>query len=266
VSEPGAVATGSYTQLDFAIRSLPLPVLTHATSCCELSLNELVMKKTEVLQTIRDVGVIPVVRASSAEEAIHVVEAIKAGGLPILEITMTVPGAVKVIEQLVKRFGEEAIVGAGSVLDSDSARACIRAGAQFIVSPALNLETIACCHDLDLAVIPGALTPTEIVLAWNAGADLVKVFPAGAMGGASYIKSLKAPLPQIELVPTGGVTLANVASFIEAGAGAVGVGTDLVDNRAIRSGHPEKITQAARAFIEAVRQARIVEAGKSAAN
>src|SRR6266496_4407313 len=151
------------------------------------------MNKTEVIQTIKDIGVIPVVRASSEKEAILAVEAIKAAGLPILEITMTVPGA---------------------------------------------------------------LTPTEIVLAWNAGADLVKVFPAGAMGGASYIKSLKAPFPQIELVPTGGVTLANVAGFIEAGAVAVGVGTDLVDTRAIRSGHPEKITQAARAFIEAVRRAR----------
>src|SRR5216684_1238790 len=136
------------------------------------------------------------------------------------------------------------------------ARARIHAGAQFIVSPALNLETIACCRELEIAVMPGALTPTEIILAWNAGADLVKVFPAGAMGGASYIKSLKAPFPQIELVPTGGVTLANAAGFIEAGAAALGVGTDLVDISAIRSGQPEKITQAARAFIEAVRTAR----------
>jgi 2-dehydro-3-deoxyphosphogluconate aldolase / (4S)-4-hydroxy-2-oxoglutarate aldolase len=215
------------------------------------------MNRTEVIQRIKDIGVIPVVRASSEDEAILVVEAIKAGGLPMLEITMTVPGAVRVIEELVKRFGDDAIVGAGTVLDPESARACIRAGAQFIVSPALNLETIACCRELDIAVMPGALTPTEIVLAWNAGADLVKVFPAGAMGGASYIKSLKAPLPQIELVPTGGVTLANAAGFIEAGAAAIGVGADLVDISAIRSGQPEKITQAARAFIEAVRKARM---------
>src|SRR5438094_8282155 len=163
------------------------------------------MKKSEVLKRIRDIGVIPVVRASSAEEAIQVVEAIRAGGLPILEITMTVPGAVHVIEELVSRFGD-AIVGAGTVLDPETARACILAGAQFIVSPALNLETSGCCRELDTAVMPGALTPTEIVQAWSAGADLVKVFPAGGMGGASYIKSLKAPLPQIELVPTGGVT------------------------------------------------------------
>ncbi len=214
------------------------------------------MNKTEVIQTIKEIGVIPVVRASSEEEAISVVEAIKAGGLPVLEITMTVPGAVHVIEELVRRFAD-AIVGAGTVLDPETARACILAGAQFIVSPALNLETIACCRELDIAVMPGALSPSEIVQAWSAGADLVKVFPAGAMGGASYIKSLKAPLPQIELVPTGGVTLANAHGFIEAGAAAVGVGTDLVDTGAIRSGQPEKITQAARAFIGVVRKARM---------
>ena len=216
-----------------------------------------IMNKSDILQSIRDIGVIPVVRASSPAEAIQVVEAIRAGGLPVLEITMTVPGAVQVIEELVKRF-DDAIVGAGTVLDAETARACIDAGAKFIVSPALNLDTIACCCELDVAVMPGALTPTEIVLAWKAGADMVKVFPAGAMGGASYIKALKAPLPQIELVPTGGVTLANAASFIEAGSAAVGVGADLVDTKAIRAGQPEKVTQAARAFIEAVRNARMM--------
>ena len=214
------------------------------------------MNKSQVLKRIRDIGVIPVVRASSPEEANQVVKAIKAGGLPVLEITMTVPGAVEVIEELVKRF-DDAIVGAGTVLDAETARACIDAGAQFIVSPALNLETIVCCRELEVAVMPGALTPTEIVSAWQAGADFVKVFPAGAMGGASYIKSLRAPLPQIELVPTGGVTLANAASFIEAGAAAVGVGADLVNTKAISAGQPEKITQAARAFIEAVHNARM---------
>ena len=224
------------------------------------------MNKSEVLQRIRDIGVIPVVRASSADEATQVVEAIKAGGLPILEITMTVPGAVKVIEQLVERFGEEAIVGVGTVLDTETARACIGAGAQFIVSPALSLGTIMFCRERNVTVMPGALTPTEVIAAWSAGADLVKVFPAGAMGGASYIKSLKAPLPQIELVPTGGVTLANAAAFIESGATAIGVGTDLVDIRAIRSGQPEKITQTARAYMEEVRKARSDEAGKSAAS
>ena len=214
------------------------------------------MTKTEVIQRIREIGVIPVVRASSAEEAVRVVDAIRAGGVSILEITMTVPGAVQVIEELVKRFGDDTVVGAGTVLDPEVAEACISAGAQFIVSPALNLETIACCRQQDIVMMPGALTPTEIVTAWNAGADFVKVFPCGAMGGASYIKSLKAPLPQIELVPTGGVNLNTAAGFIQAGAAAIGVGADLVDVKAIRSGQAEKVTEAARAFVGAVRQAR----------
>ena len=215
------------------------------------------MIKADIIQRIRDIGLIPVVRASSAEEAIQVVDAIKAGGVTLLEITMTVPGAVQVIEQLAKRFGEEAMVGAGTVLDPETARACIDAGARFVVSPALNLETIALCRQQDVPVMPGALTPTEIVTAWNAGADFVKVFPCGALGGASYIKSLKAPLPQIELVPTGGVTLATAAIFIQAGASAIGVGADLVDVKAIRAGHPEKVIAAARAYVEAVRSARV---------
>lgn len=214
------------------------------------------MAKTEILQRIRDIGIIPVVRASSADEAIQVVEAIRAGGVSLLEITMTVPGAVQVIETLTKKFGDEAIVGAGTVLDAQIANACIAAGATFIVSPALNIETIAFCREHDVVVMPGALTPTEVVTAWNAGADFVKVFPCGAMGGASYIKSLKAPLPQIELVPTGGVTLNTAASFIQAGAAAIGVGADLVDVKAIRAGHPERVTEAARAYVETVRDAR----------
>src|SRR3954469_10295571 len=215
------------------------------------------MKKSEIIQRIRDVGVIPVVRASSADEAIQVVEAIKAGGVSVLEITMTVPGAVQVIEQLERRFGEEAVVGAGTVLDTEAANACISVGAQFIVSPALNLETIKFCRDQDIPVMPGALTPTEVVTAWNAGADFVKAFPCGAVGGASYIKSLKAPLPQIELVPTGGVILQTAAGFIEPGAAAIGVDADLVNVKAIQAGEPGKITEAARAYVEAVRSARM---------
>jgi 2-dehydro-3-deoxyphosphogluconate aldolase/(4S)-4-hydroxy-2-oxoglutarate aldolase len=214
------------------------------------------MNKSEIIQRIRDIGIIPVVRASSADEAIQVVEAIRAGGVSLLEITMTVPGAVQVIEQLTRRFGDEAMVGAGTVLDPETARACIDAGAKFIVSPSLNLDTIAYCGEQNIPVMPGALTPTEIVTAWNAGADFVKVFPCGAMGGASYIKSLKAPLPQIELVPTGGVTLTTAASFIQAGAAAIGVGADLVDVKAIRAGHASKVTEAALAYVEAVRSAR----------
>src|SRR5258706_14793127 len=215
------------------------------------------MKKSEVLNRIRDTGLIPVVRAESADLAMRVVEAIHAGGVDVLEVTMTVPGAIDVIAKLASTFGNECIVGAGTVLDPETARKCIDAGAQFIVSPALILETIAGCRELDVAIMPGALTPTEVVTAWKAGADMVKVFPCGAMGGASYIKSLKAPLPQIELVPTGGVTLATAATLIQAGAAAIGVGADLVDVKAIRAGHPERVTAAARAYVEAVRSARV---------
>ena len=214
------------------------------------------MEKSQVLERIKSIGIIPVVRASSGDEALAAVEAIKAGGLSVLEITMTVPGAVGIIEQIAKRYGDEVLVGAGTVLNAETAKDCLAAGAQFVVSPALNLETIAFCREAGCAIMPGALTPTEVVTAWLAGADMVKVFPCGAMGGASYIKSLKAPLPQIELVPTGGVSLTTAASFIQAGSAAIGVGADLVDIKAIRAGQSEKITETTRAYIEAVRSAR----------
>ena len=219
------------------------------------------MNRTAVVAKIRSIGVIPVVRASTAVEALQLAEAILAGGLPILEITLTVPGAVQVIERLARTQGDDALVGAGSVLDADSARACIAAGARFIASPALDPALVARCRKQEVAVMPGALTPTEVVQAWSAGADLVKVFPAGAMGGASYIRSLKAPLPHIELVPTGGVTLATVAGFIDAGAAAVGVGADLADVEAIRRGRSAKVTETARAYVEVVRASR--NAGQS---
>ena len=214
------------------------------------------MEKSQVLERIKSIGIIPVVRASSGDEALAAVAAIKAGGLSVLEITMTVPGAVGIIEQIAKRYGDEVLVGAGTVLNAETAKDCLAAGAQFVVSPALNLETIAFCRNAGCAIMPGALTPTEVVTAWLAGADMVKVFPCGAMGGASYIKSLKAPLPQIELVPTGGVSLTTAASFIQAGSAAIGVGADLVDIKAIRAGQSERITETTRAYIEAVRNAR----------
>jgi 2-dehydro-3-deoxyphosphogluconate aldolase/(4S)-4-hydroxy-2-oxoglutarate aldolase len=212
--------------------------------------------KEKVIQTIRDVGIIPVVRAQSAEEAMKAIDAIREGGISVLEITMTVPGAIGVIEEVSKRYGTDALVGAGTVLDAETARRCILAGARFIVSPAFNLETIAVCRRGGVAVMPGALTPTEVVQAWSAGADFVKVFPAGAVGGACYIKSWKAPLPQIELVPTGGVSLKTAADFIKAGASALGVGADLVDLKAIREGQTQLITERAREFVRIVRDAR----------
>jgi 2-dehydro-3-deoxyphosphogluconate aldolase / (4S)-4-hydroxy-2-oxoglutarate aldolase len=214
------------------------------------------MDKAAVLQTIREIGIIPVVRAQSSEEAMKAIDAIREGGISILEITMTVPGAVGVIEEVSQRYGSDALVGAGTVLDGETARACIRAGARFVVSPSLDLETIAVCRGEGVAVMPGALTPTEVVQAWSAGADFVKVFPAGAVGGASYIKSLKAPLPQIELVPTGGVSLKTAADFIKAGASALGVGADLVDLKAIREGQSQVITERAREFVRIVQDAR----------
>jgi 2-dehydro-3-deoxyphosphogluconate aldolase / (4S)-4-hydroxy-2-oxoglutarate aldolase len=214
------------------------------------------MNKSEVLKQIKEVGIIPVVRATTADEAMRAIDAIREGGIAVLEITMTVPGAVDVIEQVTARFGNDALVGAGTVLDAETAKACIAAGAQFIVSPALNMETIAYCRAQDVAVMPGALTPTEVVQAWNAGADLVKVFPAGAVGGASYLKALKAPLPQIELVPTGGVSLKTAADFIRAGAAALGVGADLVDIKAIREGQAGMITDRAKQFVQIVHEAR----------
>jgi 2-dehydro-3-deoxyphosphogluconate aldolase/(4S)-4-hydroxy-2-oxoglutarate aldolase len=214
------------------------------------------MKKSEVIQKIIEIGVVPVVRASSADEAMQAIDAIKEGGVPILEITMTVPGAVKVIEKVADKFGDEVVLGAGTVLDPETARTCILAGATFVVSPALNLKTIELCQRYSVPVCPGALTPTEVVTAWQAGADFVKVFPCSAMGGASYIKGLKAPLPQIELIPTGGVNLNTAADFIKAGSSALGIGADLVDVKAIRVGEAQIVTERARQFSQIVKDAR----------
>ena len=216
------------------------------------------MTKAEIIKQIRDTGVIPVVRATTADEAMRVMDAIREGGISVFEITMTVPGAVALIEQVAGRYGKEALVGAGTVLDAETARACISSGAQFVVSPSLNTGTIEYCRSQDVAVMPGALTPSEVVQAWNAGADFVKVFPAGAVGGASYIKALKAPLPHIEIVPTGGVSLTTAGDFIRAGAAALGVGTDLVDLKALREGNAKLITDRAKQFLEIVREARNV--------
>jgi len=214
------------------------------------------MTKDDVLKRLEEIGVIPVVRAASAEEAVAVAEAIGEGGIPVLEITLTVPGAVKVIAELSKRFGDQVLVGAGTVLDPEAARECIDAGARFVVSPALNLQTIELCKREGIVILPGALTPTEVVTAWNAGADAVKVFPCSALGGAKYLRALKAPLPQIRLVPTGGVSLATAKDFIAAGAWALGVGADLVNNEAIRSGDRGSVISAARDYVAAVRDAR----------
>ena len=210
------------------------------------------MHKSEVMAKIREVGLVPVLRADSEEEALEIAYALEAGGVTVLEVTMTVPGAVDAIRRLANEAGDRILVGAGTVLDPETARACMLAGAQFIVSPSLNVKTIEICRRYSIAVFPGGLTPTEIVTAWEAGADAVKVFPCSAVGGAKYLKAIKAPLPQIELIPTGGVSLATAAEFLEAGAIALGVGGDLVDNKAIRAGKPEVITENARKYLEIV--------------
>lgn len=214
------------------------------------------MDKTKTVQQIEEIGLVPVVRASSADEAMQVIDAIKAGGVNVLEITMTVPGAIRVIERVCDKYGSEVLVGAGTVLDPETARACMLAGARFIVSPALNLDTIAICHRYSVPVMPGVLTPTEVITAWSAGVDFVKVFPAGSVGGPSYLKNLKGPFPQVKMIPTGGVSMKTAADFIKAGASALGVGTDLVDVKAIRAGEAHIVTERAQQFIEIVRDAR----------
>ena len=214
------------------------------------------MTRATVVQRIVEIGILPVVRAASGAEAIAVADAIGDGGIRALEITMTVPGASAVIAEAVVRYGDRFLIGAGTVLDADQARTCIEAGARFIVSPIVDEETIAWCRRADIAVLPGALTPTEVVRAWRAGADFVKVFPCSAVGGASYVKALKAPLPGIPLVPTGGVTLETVGAFFAAGASAVGVGGDLCDLQVLRRGQPERLAAAARAYVVAVQAAK----------
>jgi len=217
------------------------------------------MEKSEVLKHIAEVGLVPVIRAETKDEAIRVIDAIEAGGIPLLEITMTVPGALSIIEAVRKRE-KSAVVGAGTVLDAETARACMLAGAQFIVSPALNVATIEVCRRYSVAVMAGALTPTEVVNAWSAGADVVKIFPCGAVGGASYIKALKAPFPQMALMPTGGVSLKTAADFIKAGSFALGVGSDLIDSKAILEEDWNTLATAvsarAREYVKVVQEAR----------
>jgi 2-dehydro-3-deoxyphosphogluconate aldolase / (4S)-4-hydroxy-2-oxoglutarate aldolase len=214
------------------------------------------LTKPEVLQWIREVGIVPVVRVDSTDLARRAVSAVQEGGITIVEITMTVPGAVRVIAQLAEQLGREILIGAGTVLDPENAKECVAAGAQFIVSPALNPKTIAYCKDEDVVVLPGAMTPTEVLTAWNLGADIVKIFPAGEIGGAGYIKALKGPFPQIKMIPTGGVSLSTARALLEAGVEALGVGGDLVNVSALKQGMDARITEKAKQFVEMVREFR----------
>jgi 2-dehydro-3-deoxyphosphogluconate aldolase/(4S)-4-hydroxy-2-oxoglutarate aldolase len=214
------------------------------------------MEKANVRSRILEIGIVPVVRASSAREAMMAVDAICLGGIPVAEITMTVPGAIEIIREVSKTRGNEVLVGAGTVLDADTARRCVDAGAQFLVSPGLDLKTVEYAVKESKLIMAGALTPTEVITAWKAGADFVKVFPCGQVGGPSYIKALRGPLPQVPLVPTGGVNLNTAVDFILAGCAALGVGGELVQAAALKAGKPEIITETARKFIDLVKQAR----------
>jgi 2-dehydro-3-deoxyphosphogluconate aldolase/(4S)-4-hydroxy-2-oxoglutarate aldolase len=207
-------------------------------------------------QIIERAGLIPVLRARNAAQAHAVVKALLAGGITVIEVTMTVPGALEVLKELKNEYGAKLLLGSGTVTTTEEAEATIDAGAEFVVSPSLHLEVIALTKARKKLSIPGALTPTEIITAWRAGADYVKVFPCSAMGGASYLKSLHGPFPHLKLIPTGGVTLQTAESFLRAGARALGVGSDLVNLAAIDAGTPEVITETARAYLDVVAKFR----------
>jgi 2-dehydro-3-deoxyphosphogluconate aldolase / (4S)-4-hydroxy-2-oxoglutarate aldolase len=214
------------------------------------------MEKRDVFNRMVSEGLIPIIRVSSAKEAVNVADAIKAGGGSLIEITMSVPGALDTIKDLTQKYKDEIIMGAGTVLDPETGRAALLAGAQFIVTPTLNVDLIQLAHRYSAVIVPGAATPTEILTAWTAGADMVKVFPAAQLGGPEYLKALRGPLPQILLVPTGGVNLQNAGAFIKAGATALGVGGELVDKKAVKEKKFEVITENTRAFLKAISEAK----------
>ncbi len=211
--------------------------------------------KEKNLQDIVNCGVVAIIRVASAQEAVEVCGAIAKGGVKPIEITMTIPGAIDAIKELKGATEDKVLLGAGTVLDPETARAVILAGAEFVVCPTLNLEVIEVCRRYSKVVIPGAFTPTEILTAWEAGADIVKVFPA-TVGGPRYLRDIRGPLPQIRLMPTGGVNVDNTPDFIRAGAVAVAAGTSLVDKKAVSEGKYDIITENAKKFVEAVKLAR----------
>jgi 2-dehydro-3-deoxyphosphogluconate aldolase / (4S)-4-hydroxy-2-oxoglutarate aldolase len=214
------------------------------------------MNIEEALKKIGEIGIVPVVRAASFEEARQAVDAICAGGISVIEITMTVPNAPAVIREVVRKYGDKVLTGAGTVLRSEQATECLDAGAEFLVSPGLAVPVLKAAQAHGKLAIPGALTPTELMMASLEGARVIKIFPCENMGGAKYIKALKAPFPGVELIPTGGVNLANAAGYIAAGAFALGVGADLVNVAALRAGKAQEIIDAAKKLVEIVREAR----------
>jgi 2-dehydro-3-deoxyphosphogluconate aldolase/(4S)-4-hydroxy-2-oxoglutarate aldolase len=214
------------------------------------------MTKEQVCRRIAEIGIVPVVRAQSAQQALAAAQAVCSGGIPIVEVTMTVPGAVEVITQLVKSMDKDVLVGAGTVLDAQAARRCLDAGATFLVSPGFDPETVILANREGVPIMAGALTPTEVIAAWRAGSDFVKIFPCGNVGGPKYIKALQGPLPQVPMVPTGGVNLQTAGDFIKAGAAALGIGGELISAAALKSGNLAEITSAAKQYLAIVREAR----------
>src|SRR5947208_10620044 len=194
------------------------------------------MTRQQILSFITDIGIVPVVRTATAEGAIKAIEAIYRGGVRAAEITMTVPGAIRALEKVADQFGDKLVLGAGTVLDPETARSCMLAGAEFFVTPSLRVSTIEMAKRYSKVIFPGALTPTEVLTAWEAGADAVKIFPCGNVGGPKYIKALKGPLPHIAMIPTGGVNLETASDFLKAGACAIAVGTEMVDGKTIQDG------------------------------
>ena len=214
------------------------------------------MTRTEILSRIKELAIVPIVRTPTAETAVAAVEALFKAGIDCVEITLTVHNAIKAIETIANSYGDRVLLGAGTVLDPESARICILAGAQFIVTPSLNVRTVELAKRYSKPIFPGGLTPTEVLTGWEAGADGIKVFPCSAVGGAKYIRALKAPFPHIDLVPTGGVNLETIGEFLKAGAAAVGVGGELIDAKSVAAGEYGVITERARRYREAVAAAR----------
>ncbi len=213
------------------------------------------MNREEVRARIEEIGIIPAVRVASTEDALFAAESVASGGIPIVELTMTVPGAIDVISHLV-RSAPQLIVGAGTVWDTETARRCLDAGARFLTSTGLDLQTVEFAHQQNVVIFPGALTPTEVMMAWKAGVDFVKIFPCAQLGGAAYIKTLKSPFPQVPLIASGGVNQQNVADFILAGATAVGVGAHLIPKKAIELRQTHRIHELAVRLVNTVREAR----------
>ncbi len=213
------------------------------------------MKSAQIVAQIESTGVVAIIRASGSGELVDVVNALRDGGITCIEVTMTTPNALEVIKAAREKLGDTAAIGVGTVLDAETARAAILAGAQFVVAPITDLPTIELCRRYGVPVMPGALTPTEIVRAWQAGADFVKVFPTGSLG-SQYLSDLRGPLPQIKIIPTGGITLENAADFIHAGASAVGIGSALVRKDWLQKRDFAAIRNAAGQWLQAVKQAR----------